>query len=78
MTLSILQSYLYWDLKYFGHLLRKVTDSEKSSKPTSETHQKSTAGKRIYVTGGGAYKFADLIENKLNLTVVKVSTCDDR
>ena len=34
--------------------------------------QQITAGKRIYVTGGGAYKYSDLIENKLNLTVAKV------
>ena len=31
-----------------------------------------TAGKRIYVSGGGAYKYCDLIESKLNLTVAKV------
>ena len=28
--------------------------------------------KTIYVTGGGAYKFSDLISEKLNLTVQKV------
>ena len=32
----------------------------------------ATAGKRIYVSGGGAYKYCDLIESKLNLTVAKV------
>ena len=31
-----------------------------------------TAGKRIYVSGGGAYKYCDLIESKLKLTVAKV------
>ena len=37
-----------------------------------ETPKQMVAGKRMYVSGGGAYKYCELIESKLNLTVVKV------
>ena len=37
-----------------------------------ETPKQMAAGKRMYVSGGGAYKYCELIESKLNLTVVKV------
>ena len=37
-----------------------------------ETPKPMAAGKRMYVSGGGAYKYCELIESKLNLTVVKV------
>ena len=38
----------------------------------TDQQDEATAGKRIYVSGGGAYKYCDLIESKLKLTVAKV------
>ena len=38
----------------------------------TDQQEEVTAGKRIYVSGGGAYKYCDLIESKLKLTVAKV------
>ena len=45
---------------------------EKASDSQMETPKPMAAGKRMYVSGGGAYKYCELIESKLNLTVVKV------
>ena len=42
----------------------------------SENDDSSSVNKTISVTGGGAYKFADLIKEKLNLEVSKVDEID--
>ena len=42
----------------------------------SENDDSSSVNKTISVTGGGAYKFADLIKEKLNLEVSKVDEMD--
>ena len=59
-------------IKFETRQIEKCLDYVRKTLITEQQHEQITAGKRIYVTGGGAYKYSDLIENKLNLTVAKV------
>jgi pantothenate kinase len=63
-------------IKFETSQIEKCLDYVRKTLMRGENKEDSVVNKTISVTGGGAYKFADLIKEKLNLEVSKVDEMD--